>query len=91
MQVRLWSAEPREPIGEAKLSVAIRPEKVKLSRRGPASEAGHETAINRLDGVVADISYLGGTTTYKVKLDSGAMVQARRWPIPRASTSTPTA
>ncbi|WP_369721465.1 ABC transporter ATP-binding protein [Bradyrhizobium sp. LLZ17] len=72
----LVAAEPREPIGEAKLSVAIRPEKVKLSRRGPVSEAGHETAINRLDGVVADICYLGGTTTYKVKLDSGGMVQA---------------
>ncbi|WP_456620291.1 ABC transporter ATP-binding protein [Bradyrhizobium sp. P5_C12] len=69
-------AEPREPVGAGKLSVAIRPEKVKLSRRGPVSEAGRETAINRLDGVVADICYLGGTTTYKVKLDTGGMVQA---------------
>jgi putrescine transport system ATP-binding protein len=40
------------------------------------SEAGHETAINRLDGVIADICYLGGTTTYKVKLDAGGIVQA---------------
>lgn len=69
-------AEPRQPVGESRFSVAIRPEKVKLSRRGPASEAGHETAINRLDGVIADICYLGGTTTYRVKLDSGGMVQA---------------
>lgn len=69
-------AEPREPIGEARFSVAIRPEKVKLSRRGPVSEAGRETAINRLDGVIADICYLGGTTTYKVKLDTGGMLQA---------------
>lgn len=68
-------AEPRQPVGE-RFSVAIRPEKVKLSRRGPVSEAGHETAINRLDGVIADICYLGGSTTYKVKLDSGGMVQA---------------
>ena len=69
-------AEPREPVGAGRLAVAIRPEKVKLSRRGPVSEAGHETAINRLDGVIADICYLGGTTTYKVKLDTGGMVQA---------------
>lgn len=69
-------AEPRQPVGESRFSVAIRPEKVKLSRRGPVSEAGHETAINRLDGVIAGICYLGGTTTYKVKLDSGGMVQA---------------
>lgn len=69
-------AEPRQGIGESRFSVAIRPEKVKLSRRGPASEAGRETAINQLDGVIADICYLGGTTTYKVKLDCGGMVQA---------------
>jgi len=69
-------AEPREPVGAGKLSVAIRPEKVKLSRLGPVSEAGRETAINRLDGVIADICYLGGTTTYKVKLDTGGIVQA---------------
>lgn len=69
-------AEPREPVDQTNLSVAIRPEKVKLSRRGPVSEAGYETAINRLDGVVADICYLGGSTTFKVKLDTGGMVQA---------------
>jgi putrescine transport system ATP-binding protein len=72
----LVAAEPRESVGETTLSVAIRPEKVKLSRRGPASEAGRETAINSLDGVIADICYLGGTTTYKVKLDAGGTVQA---------------
>ncbi|MGX4769497.1 ABC transporter ATP-binding protein [Bradyrhizobium guangdongense] len=69
-------AEPRQPLGDVKFSVAIRPEKVKLSRRGPVSEAGRETAINVLDGVIADICYLGGTTTYKVRLDAGGVVQA---------------
>ncbi|MDA9436627.1 ABC transporter ATP-binding protein [Bradyrhizobium sp. CCBAU 51627] len=69
-------AEPRQPFGDSRFSVAIRPEKVKLSRRGPVSEAGHGTAINVLDGVIADICYLGGTTTYKVKLDTGGTVQA---------------
>lgn len=72
----LVTAEPREPVGETKLSVAIRPEKVKLSRRGPVSRAGREMAINSLDGVIADICYLGGTTTYKVKLETGGTVQA---------------
>ncbi|PSO21343.1 ABC transporter ATP-binding protein [Bradyrhizobium sp. MOS003] len=69
-------AEPREPVGAGKFSVAIRPEKIKLSRRAPVSEAGRETAINSLDGVIADICYLGGTTTYKVKLDTGGIVRA---------------
>ncbi|MCK1654838.1 ABC transporter ATP-binding protein [Bradyrhizobium sp. 149] len=72
----LMVAEPREPVGEGRLSVAIRPEKVKLSRRGPVGEIGHAAAINRLEGVIADICYLGGTTTYKVKLGAGGTVQA---------------
>src|SRR6202022_4390466 len=34
----IFVAEPRQPITKTNLCVAIRPEKVKLSRRGPASE-----------------------------------------------------
>ena len=69
-------AEPRNPITKTIVSVAIRPEKVKLSRRGPVSEAVNARALNRLEGVVTDVSYLGGLTTYKVKLDSGAVVRS---------------
>src|ERR1700729_1504733 len=39
--------EPRQPVTKAIVSVAIRPEKVKLSRRGPASDAINAQAINR--------------------------------------------
>ena len=69
-------AEPRQPVTGSTVSVAIRPEKVKLSRRGPASDAVNSQAINRLEGVVTEVSYLGGLTAYKVKLDSGAVVQS---------------
>ena len=69
-------AEPRQPVTKATVSVAIRPEKVKLSRRGPVSDAVNSHAINRLEGVVTEVSYLGGLTVYKVKLDSGAMVRS---------------
>ena len=69
-------AEPRKPIEKAIVCVAIRPEKVKLSRRGPVADAVNAHAINRLRGVVADVSYLGGVTTYRVKLDSGAMLRS---------------
>jgi putrescine transport system ATP-binding protein len=69
-------AEPRAPINKTVVSVAIRPEKVKLSRRGPVSDAVNAHAINRLEGTVTDVSYLGGLTTYKVKLDSGAVVRS---------------
>ena len=69
-------AEPREPVAGIAVTVAIRPEKVKLSRRGPASDAAHSQVINRLEGVVTDVGYLGGSTVYKVKLDSGAVVRS---------------
>jgi putrescine transport system ATP-binding protein len=69
-------AEPRHPVTKTIVSVAIRPEKVKLSRRGPVADAVTSHAINRLEGIVTDVSYLGGLTTYKVKLDSGAIVRS---------------
>jgi putrescine transport system ATP-binding protein len=69
-------AEPRLPIAKTTISIAIRPEKVKLSRRGPATDVVNTHAINRLEGIVTDVSYLGGFTTYKVKLDTGAVIRS---------------
>jgi putrescine transport system ATP-binding protein len=72
----LLAAEPRNPLTKTVVSVAIRPEKVKLSRRGPVADVAHSQSLNRLEGVVSDISYLGGLTTYKVTLDSGFVLRA---------------
>ncbi len=69
-------AEPRQPIAKTIVAVAIRPEKVKLSRRGLAPDDLNARSINRLEGIVTDVSYLGGVTTYKVRLDSGAIVRS---------------
>jgi putrescine transport system ATP-binding protein len=69
-------AGPRQPVAKTIVCVAIRPEKVKLSRRGPASDAVNARAINRLEGVVTDVGYLGGLTTYKVRLDTGATLRS---------------
>ena len=70
------AVEPRQYITKTVVSVAIRPEKVKLSRRGPAKDAERAHALNRLEGVVCDVSYLGGLTVYKVRLDSGAIIRS---------------
>jgi putrescine transport system ATP-binding protein len=72
----IFTAKPRQPVTKTNVCVAIRPEKVKLSRRGPAPDAVNTPAINRMEGVVTDVGYLGGFTTYKVKLDSGAVVRS---------------
>jgi len=73
---KILVAEPRQPVTRTVVSVAIRPEKVKLSRRGPASDAATVQAINRLEGVVTGVGYLGGLTTYRVKLDTGAVLRS---------------
>jgi putrescine transport system ATP-binding protein len=67
---------PLEPVKKALVFVAIRPEKIKLSRRAPASDTANTHTINRLEGIVIDVSYLGGFTTYKVRLDSGAVLRS---------------
>jgi len=70
----IYVAQPREKPMRERLCVAIRPEKVKLSRRAPAIDDSR--ALNRLEGAVSDVSYLGGVTSYMVKLDSGAVMRS---------------
>lgn len=50
--------------------LAIRPEKLRVSRERPAE------AENALDGEIWDIAYLGDMTVYNVKLDDGRIVKA---------------
>ncbi|TAI62392.1 ABC transporter ATP-binding protein [Bradyrhizobium sp. 31Argb] len=68
--------EPRQPVTKEIVTVAIRPEKIKLSRRGLASSADALQAINRFEGEVAEINYLGGLTAYRIRLDNGAVVRS---------------
>ncbi|HEY0851766.1 MAG TPA: ABC transporter ATP-binding protein [Bradyrhizobium sp.] len=69
-------AEPRSAPTKSVVSVAIRPEKVKLSRRAPSADGTSLRAFNCLEGVITDVGYLGGLTTYKVRLDSGAVMRS---------------
>ncbi len=69
----LVAAQPVAPINESKVAVAIRPEKIRLALRRPAGDAA---AINCVEGIISDASYLGGKTVYKIRLDGGAAVHA---------------
>jgi putrescine transport system ATP-binding protein len=70
----IYVAAPRDKPAKETLCVAIRPEKVKLSRRAPASD--DMRSLNRLDGLITEVRYLGGVTSYKIRLDSGAVVRS---------------
>ncbi|HUN94863.1 MAG TPA: ABC transporter ATP-binding protein [Bradyrhizobium sp.] len=65
-----------DPPTQSQVCIAIRPEKIRLSRSGPASNRDYGHAANRLEGTVTEVNYLGGVTTYKVKLDSGTVLRA---------------
>jgi putrescine transport system ATP-binding protein len=60
------AAEPRTTIW-----VAVRPERMRLSRDRPAA-----VEDNCLAGVVAEIGYLGDVSVYRVRLADGSMVKA---------------
>jgi putrescine transport system ATP-binding protein len=70
------AAAPLQALTTDQVCVAIRPEKVRLSAHGSAPDGGDAGGINRLAGVIAGISYLGGQTRYQIRLDSGALLRA---------------
>jgi putrescine transport system ATP-binding protein len=72
----IFAAEPPASLTQTQACVAVRPEKIKLSHRGPASDTAHAHAVNRAEGIVTEVTYLGGVTIFKVKLDSGAALRS---------------
>jgi putrescine transport system ATP-binding protein len=54
----------------SKVWVALRPEKIKISKQSPG-----ETSINSIKGMVGDIGYLGGTSTYRVLIGDQRIVE----------------
>ena len=52
------------------VSVALRPEKISLTREAPA-----DAAFNAVQGTVKELSYFGSFTVYQIALSSGAMLK----------------
>jgi len=49
--------------------VALRPEKIRLSREPPS-----DARVNRLKGMVWELGYLGNRSTYRIKTETGKLV-----------------
>jgi putrescine transport system ATP-binding protein len=71
----LFATLPQEPVEDLAVCVAIRPEKIRLSRRGLAAGLNHSGGMNSIEGVIDDVGYLGGRSVYKLKLDHGASLR----------------
>jgi putrescine transport system ATP-binding protein len=67
----------------AAIAVAVRPEKIQISRA--ASQAGENT----VSGFVADIGYLGDFSLFKIRLDDGAVIKAALANVSRRTEAAP--
>ena len=67
-------AETRKPLAVGdKVAVAVRPEKITISRDKPKS-----VSVNAVQGEVLDLGYFGKDSLYRVKLASGALVRVNK-------------
>jgi putrescine transport system ATP-binding protein len=66
----LSTARPLGAVAGASIAVGIRPEKLRLSRETTG------IGVNRAVGVIEDVAYLGGLSTYHVRLNRGMMLRA---------------
>jgi spermidine/putrescine ABC transporter ATP-binding subunit len=63
---------------EATVWVALRPEKINLSKPGTSSTTNTVPPQNRAEGKIVGMSYLGDCTVYEVKLANERIVRVRR-------------
>ena len=82
--VRIQCADIEQPVyvdhgisasPEAQVSVALRPEKISLSRERPGDLEGARPGENRASGTVTEVAYLGDVSRYLITLDGGRRVR----------------
>lgn len=63
---------------EATVWAAIRPEKIKIAKVGTALNTDAPDGMNRCDGMIEGMSYLGDCTIFEIKLESGRRIRVSR-------------
>ncbi|NKB36441.1 MAG: polyamine ABC transporter ATP-binding protein [Gammaproteobacteria bacterium] len=67
----LFASSPDSHEIDSGITIAVRPEKINLSREKPSAEK-----LSVLQGVVWDLGYYGNLSIYRVKTKSGQIIQA---------------
>ena len=70
-QPAIWGTAQKPVASGERISFAIRPEKVTISKEKP------EDRRNLLEGEVIDIAYLGNISTFHVKVGNGQIIKAQ--------------
>jgi len=71
-QPEIRAVAPEGSSRAASAWIAIRPEKIRISKERP-----QDATVNTVKGQVWDIGYLGNTSTYHVRLDNGLVIRAQ--------------
>ena len=71
--------------GADRLEVGVRPEKIQLAAK---SETQTESVVNRLQGVIADASYLGVSTQYLVRTRTGQTISVYEQNVKRTESGS---
>jgi len=75
-----------EGLDNQKIWVAVRPEKVDISI-DPPENYNHENPTNCVQGIVSQIAYIGGLSTYHVKLPNGKVLKATDFNVERKANN----
>ena len=68
------------------VSVALRPEKIRIEREPPPGGDGVPAGCNRARGTVKELAYFGSFTVYRLQLDSGRLIRISQSNTERQST-----
>jgi spermidine/putrescine transport system ATP-binding protein len=71
--------------GVNRLEVGVRPEKIQLAT---AAEITAESVLNRLQGIIADASYLGVSTQYQVRTRTGQTISVYEQNVKRTESGS---
>ena len=67
-ELKAYTSTPVRP--GTKVGIAVRPEKITISKQQPVGES-----LTTSKGVVLDLAYYGNYSIYRVKTDGGRLVQ----------------
>ncbi len=83
LDAELSVASDEAPAQDSAISVAVRPEKITISRQPP--DGGDRNVVK---GIVRDLGYFGDQSLYRVRLKSGAVLQVSAQNLRRSAKLT---
>jgi len=78
MAARFWLDHGVTGAADAAVWVALRPDKIELSREAPRAVDDAPAGCNSVRGVIRQMAYLGGSSVYDIEIEGGRMFKVER-------------